>query len=31
MSIEFSKTQVEQQITNALSKLKSLQPDSSPQ
>ena len=30
MSIEFSKTQVEQQITNALSKLKSLQPDSSP-
>ena len=31
ISIEFSKTQVEQQITNALSKLKSLQPDSSPQ
>ncbi len=31
MSIEFSKAQVEQQITNALSKLKSLQPDSSPQ
>ena len=31
ISIEFSKTQVEQQITNRLSKLKSLQPDSSPQ
>ena len=31
ISIEFSKSQVEQQITDAFSKLKSLQPDSSPQ